>query len=153
MDPAAIFDERAAVSPQAAQLRIEAARLRGEIHRSAEAVLAAAHTALLAAETGQALLEHAQICGAARSPCVRRSLVDRLEARLASLPSIEQAKGVLMAQQGSHPDEAFEILRRASHRTNMPVRELAQHVVADQCTQPGPARTRSRDHLSPRARA
>src|SRR5689334_17437507 len=54
----------------------------------------------------------------------------RLEARLASMPAIEQAKGIVMAQTGCGPEEAFELLRKASQRGNVPVRELAQAVVA-----------------------
>jgi hypothetical protein len=53
----------------------------------------------------------------------------RLQARLESLPVIEQAKGVLMAQAGCHPEEAFDILRRASQRTNFKVRDLAADIV------------------------
>jgi len=54
----------------------------------------------------------------------------RLEARLATMPAIEQAKGVVIAQTGCDPDEAFELLRKASQRGNVPVRELALAVVA-----------------------
>jgi hypothetical protein len=54
----------------------------------------------------------------------------RLQARLATLPAIEQAKGVIMAQTGCSPEEAFDLLRRASQRGNIPVRELALAVVA-----------------------
>jgi hypothetical protein len=65
---------------------------------------------------------------------VRQQLHDsafaRLQARLESLPVIEQAKGVLMAGTGCNPDEAFDILRRASQRTNVKVRDLAEAVVA-----------------------
>ena len=46
-------------------------------------------------------------------------------ARLDTAPVIEQAKGILMAQQGCGPDEAFDLLRRASQRFNVPVRVLA----------------------------
>jgi GAF domain-containing protein len=38
---------------------------------------------------------------------------------------IEQAKGILMAQHGCDPDEAFDLLRRASQRFNVRVRVLA----------------------------
>jgi GAF domain-containing protein len=38
---------------------------------------------------------------------------------------IEQAKGILMAQHGCGPEEAFDLLRRASQRFNVPVRVLA----------------------------
>src|ERR1041384_1525550 len=54
----------------------------------------------------------------------------RLEARLATLPMIEQAKGIIMAQTGCGPEEAFELLREASQRGNIPVRELSEAVVA-----------------------
>jgi AmiR/NasT family two-component response regulator len=40
-----------------------------------------------------------------------------LRARLASLPVIEQAKGILMARYGWPGDLAFEVLRRVSRRT------------------------------------
>ena len=53
----------------------------------------------------------------------------RLHARLASMPVIEQAKGVLMAQQRCGPDEAFELLRRASQRANIKVSVLAAQIV------------------------
>jgi AmiR/NasT family two-component response regulator len=42
---------------------------------------------------------------------------------------IEQAKGVLIAQQGCDPNEAFDLLRRTSQRSNVPVRELAEQIV------------------------
>ena len=51
-------------------------------------------------------------------------------ARLASQPVIEQARGILMACQGCDPDQAFDILRRASQRFNRPIRELANDLVA-----------------------
>ena len=47
---------------------------------------------------------------------------------------IEQAKGVLMAQQGVDAEQAFEILRMASQRANRKLRDVAAGVVAS--TQP-----------------
>src|SRR6516165_7863315 len=47
----------------------------------------------------------------------------RLQARLASMPVIEQAKGILMAQYGWREDRAFEALRRVSQRENIKVRD------------------------------
>jgi GAF domain-containing protein len=47
---------------------------------------------------------------------------------------IEQAKGVLMAQQGVDTEQAFEILRAASQRSNRKLRDVAAGVVAS--TQP-----------------
>ena len=46
-------------------------------------------------------------------------------AELDSMPVIEQAKGILMAQHGCGPEEAFDLLRRGSQRFNVPVRVLA----------------------------
>src|SRR5215469_813084 len=46
-------------------------------------------------------------------------------AQLGATPVIEQAKGILMAQHGCGPEEAFDLLRRASQRFNVPVRVLA----------------------------
>jgi ANTAR domain-containing protein/GAF domain-containing protein len=42
---------------------------------------------------------------------------------------IEQAKGILMAQHGCDSEEAFDLLRRASQRFNVPVRVLAVRLV------------------------
>jgi ANTAR domain len=67
------------------------------------------------------------------------SLLARLQAQLASMPVIEQAKGVLMAQQGCGADEAFDLLRRASQRSNVPVRELAEQIVANTQRRRAPA--------------
>jgi hypothetical protein len=53
----------------------------------------------------------------------------RLQARLESMPVIEQAKGILMAQQRCGPDEAFDLLRRASQRANVKVSILAAQIV------------------------
>ena len=53
----------------------------------------------------------------------------RMQARLASLPVIERAKGLLMARGECQPDEALDILRRASRRTNGEVRDLAADLV------------------------
>lgn len=57
------------------------------------------------------------------------SALARLRAHNATMPVIEHAKGMLMAQQGFGPDEAFDLLRRASQLSNIPVRELASHIV------------------------
>jgi ANTAR domain len=54
----------------------------------------------------------------------------RLTARLETLPVIEQAKGILVAQTGCGPDEAFRLLRLASQRSNVKIRDLAADIVA-----------------------
>ncbi|MFI5843493.1 ANTAR domain-containing protein [Catenuloplanes sp. NPDC051500] len=47
------------------------------------------------------------------------------EQQLASLPAIEQAKGMLMQDFGLDPDEAFEVLKRLSQQGNVKVRDVA----------------------------
>ena len=61
---------------------------------------------------------------------LRYSAYARLQARLESMPVIEQAKGVIMAQCGWPEDQAIDALRRASQRHNIKVRDLAAQVVA-----------------------
>jgi ANTAR domain-containing protein len=53
----------------------------------------------------------------------------RLQARMGTMPVIEQAKGIVMAQQGCGPEEAFDLLRRASQRTNVKLHVLAEQLV------------------------
>ncbi len=53
-----------------------------------------------------------------------------LLARLETMPVIEQAKGIIMAQSRCGEAEAFDVLRRASQRSNVPVRDLAARIVA-----------------------
>lgn len=48
---------------------------------------------------------------------------------MATMLVIEQAKGVLIAQQRCDADEAFDLLRRASQRSNTPIRLLAEQIV------------------------
>jgi GAF domain-containing protein len=50
-------------------------------------------------------------------------------AQLDTMPVIEQAKSVLMAQHGCDPEEAFDLLRQGSQRFNVPVRVLAARVI------------------------
>jgi hypothetical protein len=69
---------------------------------------------------------------------LRYSAYARLQARLASMPVIEQAKGILMAQYGWPEDQAFDALRRASQRENIKVRDLAARLVAG-TARPAPA--------------
>jgi ANTAR domain len=61
---------------------------------------------------------------------LERSPYARLAAQAASMPVIEQAKGIVMAQAGCDEEQAFGLLRRASQRKNVPVRELAAQIVA-----------------------
>jgi len=61
----------------------------------------------------------------------------RLLARLETMPIIEQAKGIIMAQSRCSEAEAFDLLRRASQRSNVPVRDLAAQII-DKATKPSP---------------
>lgn len=64
----------------------------------------------------------------------------RLLAQLETMPVIEQAKGILMAESSCGPAEAFDMLRRASQRSNVRVSELAAAIVARTAEgRPGPA--------------
>ena len=60
---------------------------------------------------------------------MRHSAFARVQAQLESLPVIEQAKGILMAQRRCGPDEAFDLIRRASQLANIKVRILAAEIV------------------------
>ena len=60
---------------------------------------------------------------------MQQSEYARLLARLESMPVIEQAKGIIMAQSHCGHAQAFDLLRRASQRSNVPVRELAAQIV------------------------
>jgi two-component system, response regulator / RNA-binding antiterminator len=68
--------------------------------------------------------------GRPRHEILRHSAFARMRAKLDTLSVIEQAKGIIMTQSDCGQDEAFDLLRRASQRTNMPVRELAAQIVA-----------------------
>lgn len=59
----------------------------------------------------------------------RYSPYARLRAQLASMPVIEQAKGILMGQYGWDADQAFDAMRRISQQENIKVRELAATIV------------------------
>lgn len=76
---------------------------------------------------------------------IRRSLdsclteVSQLERALESRDIIGQAKGILMARQSITADAAFEILARASQRSNRKLRDVAADLVANcGCHQPNP---------------
>ena len=67
---------------------------------------------------------------------VRKSLdacmdeIASLEKALETRDIIGQAKGILMARQLIDADAAFDVLRRASQRSNTKLRDVASEVVA-----------------------
>jgi hypothetical protein len=75
---------------------------------------------------------------------LRDSATARLQAQLETMPVIEQAKGMIMEQEGCTAEEAFDLLRKASQSSNVPVRELAALIVARKNR-----RSRNRDHHDP----
>lgn len=111
-------------------------------HAMAKAASTRVRTTELAEQTERVLAEaQAQMRIMADAQRRRRSsLADRerprqpeyarLLARLETMPVIEQAKGIIMAQSRCGEAEAFDILRRASQRSNVPVRDLAARIVA-----------------------
>ena len=53
---------------------------------------------------------------------------EQMEEALQSRDVIGQAKGILMAREGIGPDEAFDMLRRASQRVNVKLRDVARQI-------------------------
>ena len=52
-----------------------------------------------------------------------------LQAALATREMIGQAQGILMERERITPDQAFDILRRASQHLNVKLRDVAQNLV------------------------
>jgi hypothetical protein len=121
---------------RARQLLAQAESLRAEAQRTREAVTDARRQRR-DSPAGQQLL--------------RRSGYARLLARLDTMPVIEQAKGVVMAQSGCTEAEAFDMLRRASQRSNVPVRDIAASIVARAAGQASPAGLQAPPRSTPKA--
>jgi GAF domain-containing protein len=80
--------------------------------------------------TGSLFAAHAAVALAnARSYWRNEELRRNLEIALETRGVIDQAKGVLIAQQGFTADVAFDVLKRASQRTNRKVHEIAHEIV------------------------
>ncbi len=58
-------------------------------------------------------------------------LSEQLQEALESRAVIEQAKGILIAERGCDPDEAFDVLRVRSQRENRKLRDVAGGIVFD----------------------
>jgi hypothetical protein len=73
---------------------------------------------------------HNEVCGGRSGrEALHSSAMARLQSRVDSLPVIEQAKGILMAEAGCEPREAFDILRRTAERSHVTVTDLASEIV------------------------
>jgi AmiR/NasT family two-component response regulator len=55
--------------------------------------------------------------------------VQGLRAALQTRPVIDQAKGMLIAEHGCSPDEAFQMISHASQRENRKVRDIAKAMI------------------------
>lgn len=77
----------------------------------------------LLAESASAALANAALYRSAHD------LATQLTAALDSRGIIEQAKGILMAADRISPNEAFDLLRRASQRENRKLRSVAESIV------------------------
>lgn len=80
-------------------------------------------TTLLSAHASAAI-SNAEVMGSTRE------LAEHLQRALESRGTIEQAKGILIAREGCGPDEAFDMLVRASQRENRKLRAVAEDLVA-----------------------
>ena len=78
--------------------------------------------------------------GRSQREILHASAFARLQARMDTMPVIEQAKGILMAQYRCRPEEAFDILRRASQSANVKISVLAARIV-HQVSSPEPQPT------------
>ena len=79
---------------------------------------------------GELLAAHASLAvQAATAYYSHRDLADQMRQALDSRATIEQAKGVLMAQDGIGPDDAFDRLVALSQRSNRKLREVAHSIV------------------------
>jgi GAF domain-containing protein len=59
-----------------------------------------------------------------------QELAEQLALALESRDVIGQAKGILMAREALSPEQAFDVLRRASQRTNRKLHDVAREVVS-----------------------
>jgi hypothetical protein len=118
-------------SPPEVSQRLEAARLEFD----AQARRFEAARARL-----QVTLDHVRN-GRPQREILHSSAFARLQARLETMPVIEQAKGILMAQHHCGPDEAFDLLRRASQSANVRISVLAERLVEQIASPPDPQAT------------
>jgi hypothetical protein len=107
---------------------------------AARAALAENSERLAAAAERLRVTRYSLAIGRNQREQLHESAYARLRAKLETMPVIEQAKGILIAQTGCTPEEAFDMLRRASQRSNVRVSELAAGIVDRAVTRgrPGP---------------
>jgi hypothetical protein len=111
---------------------------------AARAALAENSERLAAAAERLRVTRYSLANGRSQREQLHESAYARLLAKLETMPVIEQAKGILIAQTGCTPEEAFDMLRRASQRSNVRVSELAAGIVDRAVTRGGQAGSSSR---------
>jgi hypothetical protein len=142
--------ERARIIERARLTRHRAAELQQRIQAAqqrAEGLTQQSAALLLAAEQVRLRVTRKELLG--------RSEFARVWARMETRPVIERAKGIVMTQYGCGPEAAFDLLRRVSQRSNVPVRELAARIVlaaGDSRAGLAPGRRASRGKLRTSAR-
>jgi GAF domain-containing protein len=101
-------------------------------------------------EQGRQFAEHARVLLANAQAFARsEQRNEQLREALASRDVIGQAKGILMEREGVPADRAFDILRRASQRSNIKLRELAEQLTQRRQGESGDSRTASRREEEP----
>ncbi len=84
------------------------------------------------AQVGMAFATQAAVAMAnAQAYWEAKEVADQLGEAMKSRAVIEQAKGILMAAQGCTPDQAFDLLVKASQRSNRKLRDIAIEIVSD----------------------
>ena len=97
-----------------------------------QALWAQSRALVLASEQARARVEATReqiLRGRSRREVLHDSAFARLAAKQETMPVIEQAKGIVMAQRRCGPEEAFDVLRQVSQRTNIKVHVLAAQLV------------------------
>jgi hypothetical protein len=123
--------EHAVTQPalQAGRLEILVARAQASQARAAQLRLLATRTVGVTKALCDELTAVADSAQGFSPTLLQNSRYARLLARLVTMPAIEQAKGIIMAQTGCSADDAFGMLRQASQRSNIPVRDLAERII------------------------
>jgi GAF domain-containing protein len=78
---------------------------------------------------GQFAVQAAVVLANAQAYWDARTFGENMQEAMRSRATIEQAKGILMAQSKVGPDDAFEMLKMASQRENRKLRDVAQGLV------------------------
>ena len=102
----------------------EVARFQDLWERSRALVLASEQARARVRATREQILR-----GRSQREVLHDSAFARLMAKQETMAVIEQAKGIVMAQRRCGPEEAFDVLRQVSQRTNVKVAVLAAQLV------------------------